>query len=142
MLEIKELKTNKIGYPVTPSKWTKEPTYQKISKITISTGGGLGAYARTEYVERIYGIPTLKLNTYTRIDGKQITLNLDYIISIEDFTLVTCEFITLNVVYGNIKELYKEDPEEAYDKYGNECTARYLIEDGVEVELVEEFMGR
>ncbi len=97
----------------------------------------------TEYVSRIYEdeINADTIKTYTRYDGKPIKINSRYIIEIEDFTLVTAEYITLNHCYFAVKEQYQKAPEDVYYEYGETREVMYLIKDGQYVELVDEFMN-
>ena len=138
-MKIRQLKTNKIGYPETPSKWTHGETYKEISRVKIQHGNT----TKTEYVSRICEdeINTDKIKTYVRVDGKNIKINPRYIIEIEDFTLVTAEYITLNHCYLAVREQYQEFPGDTYAEYGETREVMYLVEDGQHVELVDKFMN-
>lgn len=137
-MKIKQLKTKEIGYPVTPSKWTGTPEYKKISKVTYESGRTI----RTVYVHRIFDdeLKTNEIITFYRVDGKAIKLNTRYIIEIEDFTLVTIEYVTLNPVYEVVREDYQNNPEDTYKRHGKKEKVSYLIEDGETVELIDKFM--
>lgn len=120
-----------IGYPCTPSQWIAEPEYKKISVITMTCGGGMGGSKWYEYVERIP--PHNKLNeiqTFTTIEGKEIRLNPQYMVKIEDFTMVTVWYETTNQLFcreGNRKSLLNK---------------KFLIEDGQTVELIDDFADK
>lgn len=107
--------------PLSPGKWISEPEYQKISCIRVSCGGGMGGAQWLEYVERIDRcVLNDKFATMRRIDGKEITLNTDNIVSVEDFTLITARYYSRNPNYQ-----------------GNNYIAVGLIEDWQTVELID-----
>ena len=121
MQVIKKLKHNWINLPCTPSEWTTQPEYQKITEITLTSGGGMGGKTWKEYVEKTILKPHT-LQKVTRIDGKQITINTDYVTYAEDFVLVTAEYYTENTYRG---EGYHE--------------VNFLVEEGVEVGLMDKY---
>ena len=121
MQVIKKLKHNWINLPCTPSEWTTQPKYRKITEITLTSGGGMGGKSWKEYVEKTILKPHT-LQKVTRIDGKQITINTDYVTTAEDFVLVTAEYYTDNTYRG---EGYHE--------------VNFLVEEGVEVGLIDKY---
>ena len=108
--------------PLSPGKWTSEPEYRKISCIRVSCGGGMGGAQWLEYVDRINNrwLSGNKFVTIKRIDGKEITINADNIVSVENFTLVTAKYFSSNPNYP-----------------ANPYIASGLIEDWQTVELID-----
>lgn len=70
-----------------PSEWINEPEYIPITEIKMTCGGKVWS----EYVHRVYQIPSNTIMKFKRYDGKMITLNTSYIVSAEDFTLAIAE---------------------------------------------------
>lgn len=105
--------------PISPGEWTSEPEYKKVTCIRMSCGEGMGY----EYVERIHDYSMLdrKFLRVKRIDGKEITLNTNNIVSVEDFTLVSARYHRIN-------------PHFSFNDY----IAMGLIEDYQTVELIDE----
>ena len=89
MEKIPQLKDNLIYLPCTPSRWTGEPEYKKITRIRITTGGGIGGSKYSEYIEQTDDIESNKIQEFTRITGKKVKINTRYITDLEDFILVT-----------------------------------------------------
>lgn len=121
MSEIRKLENNFIGYPCTPCKWTSEIRYKKISKLLITYGGGMGGSKRIEYVERVKNINNDSIQSFVRFDGKTIKYNTRYIVSIEDFTMVSIDYETTN----------------QYHK--PKGTLNFLVEDDVQVKTINEY---
>jgi len=111
--------------PMTPSKWvTKDVYYQPITRIKMSCGGGIGGSTWYEYVDRIplealaaVGTGGMVFHTF---DGKDVLLNMDYIVKAEQFT-VACAVLN------------SENPN--FPKgYWMFC---YLVEDGHKITLID-----
>ena len=79
-----------------PSKWIKEPEIKPITKLLLTYGGGLGGQNIIEYVEQTDNIQPNTLQKFTRITGKEIILNTTYLISAENYELVTVTYNTQN----------------------------------------------
>lgn len=133
-MNIEKLNGKYIGYKCTPSRWTHEPKYQKITVISMTCGGGTGSSSWKEYVYRT-GIGEGIAN-YVTIDGKEINLNSNYIVKTEDFTLVTVRMETCNSNYypennclGKTLDYVKWVP----------ITMKFLINDGETVELIDDY---
>lgn len=92
MKKIQELTGNYIYLPCTPAKWITQPTHKKITRINLTAGGGIGGSTWTEYVEQTNNIQTNTIQEFTRITGKKIKLNTNYITDAEDFNLITVQF--------------------------------------------------
>ena len=110
MRKIEELGNDLIlGCPLGSSRWVGEPIYEEITAIRITCGGGLGGSSWLEYVKRIdLTKENDDLIKVTRIDGKVITINRRYVVSTEDYTLVTMNYQSYNYHYPNeIWEDYK-----------------------------------
>lgn len=118
------IKADKLYLPKTPAAWCGNPTYTPITRIRISCGGGMGGAQWFEYVLRHDKPDTnrLGLAEYTRWNGKPITINPAFIVSAEDFTLVTATYDSRNTNFA--QGLYK---------------VRLLAEDGHKITLVNSF---
>jgi len=92
MKKIPQLINPKIYLPCSPSKWISKPEYKKITRINLTSGGGMGGSKWTEYVEQIKELQPNTIQAFTRINGKQILLNTNYITDAEDFRLITVKF--------------------------------------------------
>lgn len=133
---ISKLNGKYVGFPCTPSRWTGNPLYEKITVLTMTCGGGMGGSKWKEYVLRVKNIPSNTTQEYTTLDGKKIKLNSAYLVKAEDFTLVKIGYETSNSnfypennVLGNAVPYKKWVPKQC-------C---FLIEDGQEVILIDEF---
>lgn len=115
-----------IGLPKTPAKWVGNPKYTKVWLILLTFGGGMGGANRYEVVRRDetkeVKVGDVTLIEYNRENGKKVTLNPRYIVSIEDFTLVRATYDSRN-------------PNFPMGKY----TEEFLTKDDVKVQLVERF---
>lgn len=130
-MEIDKLNGKYIGFPCTPSKWTHEPEYKKISVITMSCGGGMGGSKWREYVERIpMNNPLNGIQTFTPIEGNDIRLNPQYMVKITNLTLVTVRYETTNSNFSKIRD-------GIVDKIP--LSKQFLIEDGQTVELIKDY---
>lgn len=113
METIPQLKQPIIYLPCTPSQWiTETADYKSITRITIVKPGGMSGSSYHEYVERVETIDSNTIQVFTRITGKDILINTSYILTAENFLLITAKF-------------HNENPN-AY-KLG-ENTLHYLIE--------------
>ena len=125
MTEIKVRTNLEVGFPRTPAYWVGEPTYEPITRIGMSCGGGMGGSYWHEYIKGtslLEKIPEEKLIQVERIDGKRCVLNTKYIVSCEEFDLCTCTYYSGNPNF-----------EQGITKY------QFLLERGQEVELIDEF---
>ena len=80
-------KDARLGKEYTPSEWAGEPEYTKITRISMTSGGGMGGRHWYEYVRRLPEIPSNSIISATRYDGKEIKINTSFIVQAEDFTL-------------------------------------------------------
>lgn len=96
MQKIPQLKNKQIYYPCTPGKWISEPEYKKITKIQLTSGGGITGSKWVEYVEQTDNIESNTIQEFTRITGKKIKINTSYITYAEDFILVSVMFDNKN----------------------------------------------
>lgn len=118
MTKIEFLKGDKIGFPITPSIWLPDMTYEPVTQIIISYGGGMGGISQTEIVKRQDDIQPNTIQEFTRTDGKRIRINTSYIVYAENFVLVQAKFETTNPHFKGV----------------HEC--KYLVEEGVVCKLV------
>lgn len=95
-MRIKKLKDNTIYLPCTPSNWVSEPRYTQITRINLTSGGGMGGSRWTEYVTKTKSIIPNTIQRFTRINGKKVKLNTSYITDAEDFILVSVDFDNRN----------------------------------------------
>lgn len=80
------------GKPMTPSKWVSDkPSYKKVTRIKITCGGGMGGASWYEVIDRI-DLNDLMQRSYIvtkNWEGKEIGINLSYVVKAEQFTLAT-----------------------------------------------------
>lgn len=94
---MKKLTKKYIGFECTPSRWiTKEPSYEKVTQLTLSYGGGMGGTKETRYVKRVKEIIPNKMMTFIGLKGKEITINTNYIVKAENYTVVSAQHKTTN----------------------------------------------
>lgn len=133
---ISKLNGKYVGFPCTPSRWTENPVYEKITVLTMTSGGGMGGSKWKEYVHRVNNIPPNTIQEYTRLDGKKIKLNSSYLVKAEDFTLVKIGYETSNSnFYPENNGLGNNVP---YRKWvSKQCC--FLLEDGQEVIRINDY---
>ena len=119
-MEIELLNGKYIGFPCTPSVWTREPEYKKITVIIVSCGGGMGGSKWREYVYRTDELPK-GIQWYRTVDGRDIRLNSNNIVMMEDYTMVTVYYRTSN---------------QKISPGGAERSKSFLIDDDMKVELI------
>lgn len=113
MKKIEQLTKPIIYLPCTPSQWiTPEVDYKTITRINVTKPGGMAGSNYMEYVEKVETIDSNRMQAFTRITGKDILLNTSYILTAENFLLITAKF-------------YNENPN-AYEL--GENTLHYLAE--------------
>ena len=118
-----------IGVPMTPGKWTSEPSYKKVSVINTNKpifNTPLGHLVTEhipikEFYDALNENCPMFLITY---DDKGIKINPKYIVSIQDFTLVT-------------RKYHSENPNFPTGEY----TCRWLLPLNETVEFVDEFIS-
>lgn len=126
-IEVRNGKTVRVGFPMTPSEWVGKPERKPISRVKMTCGGGMGGSVWFEYVDRFLylDIPMDKMKILTRIDGESICVNPRYMVMVEDFTLVTVKYKTQHPDYkGRILE------------------KQFLVKDGAIINAVNEYDRR
>ena len=118
-----------IGLPMTPSEWLGKPRRRTVVRLKMTCGGGMGGCSWDEFVE---DMPLEGLRDRTRlvtedIDGKEILLNLDYLVKAERLDILERDMVTSNPNYF---------------KGSTKVTVRELCGLGLEVEWSDEFEGR
>lgn len=114
-----------IGYPMTPGYWlVKEPTYQDIVAVVMTSGGGMGGAQWTEYVHDTL-LPALLEETdkqffkVTTIDGVTKTINRNFIVSVTPLVLISALY-------------YNENSKDSY-------SVQRLARDGVVASLINRY---
>lgn len=111
--------------PMSPASWIKEVMYKKITRISMTCGGGLGGSHWFEYVERIPleklaadGSPLLIVRSW---DSKEFLLNKSYMVKADELTIASAVLRSTNPYF----------PIGDYTYY-------YLVEDGHRLTLLDE----
>lgn len=113
--------------PKTPAHWLgDEPEYRKISRVEMTCGGGMGGCHWYEYINRgemqDVTVGGVKMLECTRWNGKKVTINPQYVVAIEDYTLLLATYYSRNPNYPT-----------------GEYTVKYLAQDWQTVELVNDW---
>lgn len=117
-------KDKSIGLPMTPSKWvTTKPTYEAISRIKMTCGGGIGGSSWYEYVQRVSfeNVHLGEMLPVVTIDGREKLLNPNNIVTVES---------DLQLVSGVINS---QNPNFEIGQH----EYRYLCRDGVKVSFYD-----
>ena len=118
-------KKDTAGKPMTPSRWEdKAPTYREVTRIKMTCGGGMGGESWYEVVERIDfdDFTPDKFITARNWKGKEICINPNYIVKVEQFTLASAILDSQNTNYKVGLHEYN-----------------WLVEDGHKIKLVNDF---
>ncbi len=100
---MRKLKTNKIYFPSSPSRWVGIADQKEALKLTITSGGGMGGSRWSRFIK-----PTeVKdgLNWYETIDGEEIKINGAYIVEVEKVTVIRADYISNNSNFGHNNKL-------------------------------------
>ena len=110
-----------VGKPMTPGYWkSKEMTYMPITRLTMTSGGGLGGSRWNEYVKRV---KLEDLTEGTRVvfetwDGEEKLINLNNVVEAEYYTIAYG-------VYHSDNSNYKT----------GDYTYYYLVKDGHKIKI-------
>lgn len=122
-------KKSTAGVPMTPGRWVnKIPKYREMTRLRMSCGGGMGGSSWYELVDRIDLADLMQKNYLTtkNWEGKEIALNLNYLVKAEQYTLATAKYDSQN---QNIEYLM------GVNEYN------WLIEDGNTIRLIDDYQG-
>jgi len=115
--DIKKLKGNKIYFPRGTSEWVGHST-EKILRITITSGGGMGGSKWYRYIEPTQ-LQDMGLNVVKDINSKkEILVNSNNIVEAEAFDLITAKYTCTNPNFNLNNDL---------------CTLKVLADDAEDI---------
>lgn len=91
-----------------PAKWVGNPEYTPITRLDMTSGGGVGGRHWYEYVTRLTpnALPSNQIISVTRYDGKVIYINTSFVVMAENFTLAKASLDVSGGTGEDIKEYF------------------------------------